>query len=108
MVYSSVLTFPYFVALVEDIIFRGYLYKKMKDIKNSMWLAIIVTSLMFALFHIYSFLADSTPTNALYMSAAFIFAAVSCLGMEKIKHCTLLSVIIAHALHNGIMYGILF
>jgi membrane protease YdiL (CAAX protease family) len=40
------------VALVEEIIFRGYIFKKLMDIKDSKWFAVIMSSVLFGLFHI--------------------------------------------------------
>ena len=41
------------VALVEEIFFRGFLFKKLLEIKNSKWFAITVSSAIFGLFHIF-------------------------------------------------------
>jgi hypothetical protein len=83
------------VALVEEIVFRGHLYKKLLDVNNSKWFAIIISSVLFGLFH---FLGG----NIIQIVVTAIMGLYWCICREKIKHCTLLSLIIAHALHNAI------
>jgi len=84
------------VALVEEIIFRGHLFKKLLDIKDNKWFAILVSSVLFGLFHMFNF-------NPLQIVITTIMGIVWCLLREKIKHCTLLTLIIAHALHNALI-----
>jgi len=84
------------VALVEEIIFRGHLFKKLFDISGSKWFAIIVSSALFGLFHIFNW----NPWQIIFTTLiGFYF----CICREKMKHCTLLSLIIGHALHNTIL-----
>ena len=83
------------VALVEEIIFRGYLFKKLFDISGSKWFAILVSSASFGLFHIFNW----NPWQILITTAIGLYW---CVCRDRIKHCTLLSLIIAHALHNTI------
>ena len=92
------------VALVEEIIFRGHIFKKLLDIKNNKWFAMLVSSALFGLFHILNF-------NPLQIIMTAIIGMVWCLFRDKIKHCTLLTLIIAHALHNALIHvvvGVLF
>ena len=42
------------VALAEELVFRGYLFQKLLQIKNSRWFAIILSSALFGLFHIFT------------------------------------------------------
>jgi len=81
------------VAFVEEVIFRGHLFKKLLDINSSKWFAIIVSSVLFGLFHIFNF-------NPLQIVVTTIMGIYWCVFREKVKHCTLLSLIIGHALHN--------
>jgi len=85
------------VALVEEIIFRGHIYKKLLDIKDNKWFAILISSALFGFFHILNF-------NPFQIVITAIIGIVWCLFREKIKHCTLLSLIIAHALHNALIH----
>jgi len=86
-------------ALVEEIIYRGHLYKKVKNITNSMWAAVIITSLIFSAKHMFSF-----DNLHIFLPMAFIFGLLCCICREKIKHCSLLSLIIAHSVNNMLMY----
>ena len=83
------------VALVEEILFRGYLLKKLFDISGSKWLAILVSSALFGLFHIFNW----NPWQIIITAAIGLYW---CVCRDKIKQCSLLSLIIAHALHNTI------
>jgi len=81
------------VAMVEEIIFRGHLYKKFKDMSNSTWIPIVGSSVLFGLFHILNF-------NLLQLAITTLIGIYLCVCREKLRHCTLLSLIVAHALHN--------
>ena len=100
------------VALVEEVIFRGYLFKKLKDIKDNKWFAILVSSTLFGLFHIFSFPANFSVFWLFYLYnwsrlrvivTVAVMGVVWCLLRVKIKHCTLLSLIIANALHSAMV-----
>jgi membrane protease YdiL (CAAX protease family) len=83
------------VASIEEIIFRGHLLKKLTDISKSKWLAIIISSALFGLFHIFNW-------NIYQIVFTTIIGFFFCICKDKIKHCTLLSLIVAHALYNTI------
>ena len=83
------------VALVEEVIFRGYLFKKLFDINGSKWLAILGSSVLFGLIHIFN-------GNLLQVVITAAIGLYWCICRIRIKHCSLLSLIIAHALHNTI------
>jgi len=85
------------IALVEEIIFRGHIFKKLFDIKKNTWFAILISSALFGFFHILNF-------NPLQIIATATIGFAWCLFREKIKHCTLLSLIVAHALHNALIH----
>ena len=84
------------VALAEELIFRGYIFHKLLEIKNSRWLAIIISSLLFGLFHLFN-----GSIIQLFMAAflGFLF----CIFREKTKGCTLLSLIIAHGVYDAMI-----
>jgi len=81
------------VALVEEVVFRGHIFKKLMDFNNSKWFAIIVSSALFGLFHIVNGIS-------IQILMATLIGLFWCICRDKIKHCTLLSLVIAHALHN--------
>jgi len=84
------------VALAEELVFRGYLFHKLIEIKNSRWLAIIISSMLFGLFHIFN-------GNLIQVVMTAIMGFIYCIFREKIKGCTLLSIIIAHALYDAMI-----
>jgi membrane protease YdiL (CAAX protease family) len=84
------------IALVEEIIFRGYIFKKLIDLKNSKWFAIIVSSVLFGLFHIFK-------GNIIQVVMTTLIGILLCLFREKIKNCSLLSLIIAHGFYDALI-----
>jgi len=84
------------VALIEEIIFRGHILKKLNDITGSKWTAIIISSVLFGLFHIFNW-------SIIQIVFTTLIGFFYCVCRDKIKHCTLLSLIIAHSLHNSLL-----
>lgn len=84
------------VAFVEEVIFRGHLFKKLLDIQGSKWLAIVTSSLLFGFFHIFNW-------DPIQIVITTLLGVVWCLLRMKMPHCTLLALIIGHALHNALM-----
>ncbi|MDR0468955.1 MAG: CPBP family intramembrane metalloprotease [Peptococcaceae bacterium] len=90
------------VALVEETIFRGYLYKKMIDVKNSSLLAIVVTALLFGFMHI----VNRTGVLGILSPMAFGFIYGFC--RAYLKNCSLVSLVLAHGIHNILVGQIAF
>lgn len=84
------------VALAEELIFRGYLFYKLLEVKKSRWFAIIFSSILFGLFHIFS----GNPVQ-MFMTALLGFSY--CMCREKIKNCTILSLILAHGIYDALI-----
>lgn len=84
------------VALAEELIFRGYIYHKLLEIKDNKWFDIIISSIIFGFFHIFS-------GNIIQIIMTTFLGIFFCICREKIKGCTLLSLIIAHGVHNGMI-----
>ena len=84
------------VALAEELVFRGYIFNKLLQIKNSKWFAIIISSLLFGLFHILN-------GNIIQVFVTAFIGLVYCIFREKIKGCTLLSLIIAHGVYDALI-----
>ena len=84
------------VALVEEIFYRGFLFKSLLDISNSKWRAIIISSLIFGLSHIFN-------GDILQVITTSLVGVFFCLCREKIKNCSILSLIIAHGVHNALI-----
>lgn len=84
------------VALAEELVFRGYIFHKLLEIKNSRWFAIIISSLLFGLFHIFN-------GNIIQLFVTTFIGFLYCIFREKIKGCTLLSLIIAHGIYDAMI-----
>lgn len=84
------------VALAEELIFRGYIFHKLLEIKDSKWFAIIISSLLFGLFHIFN-------GNIIQIFITAFIGFLYCVFREKIKGCTLLSLIIAHGVYDAMI-----
>jgi membrane protease YdiL (CAAX protease family) len=84
------------VALAEEFVFRGYIYSKLLEIKNSKWFAIIISSILFGLFHIFH-------GNVVQVIMTALLGVLFCVFREKIKGCTLLSLIIAHGVYDALI-----
>jgi len=84
------------VALAEELIFRGYLFKKILQIKDNKALAIISTSLLFGVFHIFH-------GNLLQVGVTALLGVVFCLLREKIKKCSLISLVFVHGVYDALI-----
>ncbi|WP_394697949.1 CPBP family intramembrane glutamic endopeptidase [uncultured Sphaerochaeta sp.] len=84
------------VALAEEFVFRGYLFQKLLEVKQSKWFAILISSLLFGLFH--SFQGD-----VLQVIVTTFLGILFCLLREKIKSCSLLSLVIIHGLYDALI-----
>ena len=83
------------VTPVEEIVFRGYMFKQLSDTITSRWLVMIISSVLFGLFHIVN-------GSVLQVIFTTLIGFYFCICREKIKNCTLLSLIIGHALYNTV------
>lgn len=84
------------IALAEELTFRGYIFNKLLKIKKSKWFAIIISSLLFGLFHIFNW-------NIIQIFMTAFLGFIFCIFREKIKWCTLLSLIIAHGIYDAMI-----
>ena len=84
------------VALTEEFIFRGYLLNKLKKLSKNTIIPIITTSLLFGLFHVLS-------GNIIQVIMTTFIGLILVICKEKIKNCSLLSLIIAHGLYDWLI-----
>lgn len=84
------------VALTEEFVFRGYLLKNMKDICKNSIVPIITTSLLFGLFHIFN-------GNIVQVVMTSFIGLIFVICREKIKDCSLLSLVIAHGIYDWLI-----
>lgn len=84
------------VALAEELVFRGWMFHKLLEIRHSRRFAIILSSVLFGLLHIF----NGDPLQVL-MTA--LLGVLFCLFREKIPSCTLLSLMITHGCYNALI-----
>lgn len=91
--------FVYFIAavgLTEEFVFRGFICYKIRKLGGATPLTVIVSSLLFGLFHFLS-------GNVIQIFTTGFIGVILCLCREKVKSCTLLSLIIAHGIYDALI-----
>ncbi len=83
------------VGLVEELIFRGFFYGKIKKISNDT-VAIILSSVLFGFFHLF-------VGNIVQMIMTAFLGAIWCLFRKKVKHCSTLSLVISHGIYDALI-----
>lgn len=86
-----------FVGFGEEIVFRGYFYNEIKKRTSSKLLAVILSSLMFGLWHY------PNGFNIMKVLITSILGLIYGFSRYKVKNCTILSLGIAHGLHDSII-----
>ena len=84
------------VALVEELIFRGYIFHKLLQLKDNKVFAILVSSGLFGLFHIFN-------GNLIQVLLTTIIGIIYCTLREKIPSCTTLSLIVLHGVYDALI-----
>lgn len=84
------------VAFAEELIFRGFIYSRLLKMGDSVLFAILVSSALFGLFHIFG-------GNIVQVIMTAFIGVFWCLCREKIKNCTTLSLIIAHGVYDALI-----
>ena len=84
------------VSLTEEFVFRGLLFSKLKALSGSFTVALLCTSVLFGLFHFLN-------GNILQIFITGLIGAFFCFCREKIKNCSLLSLIIAHGIYDALI-----
>ncbi len=83
------------VGLTEEFIFRGFFYAKIKKISNTA-VAVVASSVLFGFFHLFL-------GNIVQMIVTAVLGLIFCLCREKIKHCSTLSLVIAHGVYDAMI-----
>ena len=86
------------VGLFEEIFFRGYIFKKLLDIKKSNWFAIIISSIIFGLCHIVG--NGSFVQRLPQILLSTVVGIFLCLLRERVKNCSLISLIFLHGTYD--------
>ncbi len=84
------------VGFVEEFVFRGFVYKKIKSISQKDMIAIITSSILFGVFHLFS-------GNIIQMLMTACIGVFFCFCRLKVKNCSTLSLIIAHGVYDALI-----
>lgn len=84
------------VGAAEELVFRGFIYNKLKTVFENDVYAVIGSSVMFGLFHILS-------GNILQVLFAALLGLIFCLFRNKIKGCTLMTLVICHGIYDAMI-----
>lgn len=84
------------VGLAEEFVFRGFIYNKIKKISGNYIAAVIGSSVLFGIFHLFG-------GNIVQMIMTAFIGAFFCLCKLKIKNCSLLSLIITHGIYDALI-----
>lgn len=85
--------FTFAVGAVEEIVFRGVIYQQLMNILGKEWGTIIVSSVLFGLFHIFN-------GNIIQVIMTTIIGFLFCVVRYKIKKCSMLSMIFMHGTYD--------
>lgn len=84
------------IGFVEELVFRGFIYDKIKKISQKEVIAIIGSSVLFGVFHLFS-------GNLIQMVMTACLGAFWCFCRLKIKNCSTLSLVIAHGIYDALI-----
>ena len=84
------------VGFVEEFVFRGFIYQKIKSINYKDMIAIIGSSVLFGAFHLFG-------GNIIQMVMTACLGAFFCVCRLKVKNCSTLSLIIAHGVYDALI-----
>lgn len=83
------------VGFGEEFIFRGYFLSRLKELMNSSLWAVLISSVLFGLWHYRYNLNVTQVITATIIGIIFSFLKI------KLKHCSTLSLSIAHGLNDA-------
>jgi len=86
-----------FVGFGEEIVFRGFFLERMKRVFNSSIWAVLISSILFGLWH---YPANQSIPQVIMATLLGVFFSVCKL---KIKKCNIISLAIAHGLNNAFL-----
>lgn len=84
------------MGFAEEFIFRGFVYEKIKSISQKDMIAIIGSSVLFGVFHLFS-------GNILQMIMTACIGVIFCFCRLKVKNCSTLSLIIGHGVYDALI-----
>lgn len=84
------------IGFVEEFVFRGFVYEKIKSISQKDMTAIIGSSVLFGVFHLFS-------GNIVQIIMTAFIGALFCFCRLKIRNCSTLSLIIGHGVYDALI-----
>lgn len=87
-----------FVGPVEEFIFRGYFQQQLEKLIRNKTVVCIVTSILFGFMHF------PLTRNFINVTWIFIIGLIYSVAKTKWKDCTIISVSLAHGLHDSIIF----
>ncbi len=84
------------IGFTEEFVFRGFVYGKIKKISQKESIAIVGSSALFGLFHLFG-------GNIIQMIMTACIGVLFCCCRQKIKNCSTLSLIIAHGVYDALI-----
>lgn len=84
------------VGFAEEFVFRGFVYEKIKSISQKDMIAIIGSSVLFGVFHLFS-------GNILQMIMTACIGVIFCFCRLKVKNCSILSLMIGHGVYDALI-----
>lgn len=84
------------IGCVEEIVFRGFIYRKIANVFAKDIIAIIGSSILFGVFHLLS-------GSIVQMIMTAFIGIFFCFIRNKIKNCTTMSLIIAHGIYDALI-----
>lgn len=85
----------FLLAIILELLFRGFIYSKIKQIEDSKILSGIVSTLLFLLYFFFFSKVYLINVNLIFL---LFMSVVFCISKETLEDCSLLSLIIAHGL----------
>lgn len=84
------------VGAVEELVFRGFIYERIKRISGKEIIAVMDSSVLFGAFHFMT-------GNIVQIFITALLGMFFCFCRIKIKNCSLLSLMIAHGLYDAMI-----
>ena len=84
------------IGLVEEFVFRGFIFEKIKRVAGKDIIAVIISSVFFGVFHFFS-------GNLVQIVMTACIGAFFCFCRLKIKNCSTLSLLIGHGVYDALI-----
>ena len=84
------------IGLVEEFVFRGFIFEKIKRVAGKDIIAVIISSVFFWVFHFFG-------GNLVQMVMTACIGAFFCFCRLKIKNCSTLSLLIGHGVYDALI-----